>query len=106
MALDQRKVSLISEFLEESFVGCSVDDYENEDRVSHSYRIVHEATGKIVHRVFVSREFFDDHAEAEIIGALQDLALIFCLRMAGVRRVIVKSQRLEIEMGAGRDSRS
>ena len=37
MALDQRKVSLISEFLEESFVGCSVHNREDEDRVPQLY---------------------------------------------------------------------
>jgi len=100
MALDQRKVSLISEFLEESFVGCSVYDYENEDRVSHSYRIVNDTTGKILHHVFVSRAFLNDHAEAEIVPALQDLSLLVCLRMAGGRRVIVRSQMIEIEKGA------
>ena len=94
------KVSLISEFLEESFVGCSVYDYENEDRVSHSYRIVNDTTGKILHHVFVSRAFLNDHAEAEIVPALQDLSLLVCLRMAGGRRVIVRSQMIEIEKGA------
>jgi hypothetical protein len=104
--MDQRKVAVISQFLEESFVGCSVHDQEAKDQVAQFYRIVHEATGKILHRVFVSRQFFDDHAEAEIIAALQELALIGCLRMVGDRRVIVKSQRIEIEEVLKRDSRS
>jgi hypothetical protein len=96
--VDQRKVSLISEFLEDAFVGCSVHALEAKDGdATQFYQIVHEATDKILHRVFVSREFFDAHAEAEIVPALQDLALLFCLRMAGLRRVIVRSERIEIE---------
>jgi len=101
MAEDQRKVWLIAEFLEDSFVGCSVFyDYEDRERVARSYRIVGYNTGKLLHHVFVSRAFLDDHAEAEIVPALQDLALGGCLRIAGTRRVTVKSQMIEIEVGA------
>lgn len=57
MPLDRRKVSLISEFLEESFVGCSVYDYEDKDRVAQSYRIINDTTGTVLHHVFVPREF-------------------------------------------------
>jgi len=39
----------------------------------------------------------DHHAEAEIVPALENLALLVCLRMAGGRRVIVKSHTIEIE---------
>src|SRR5215470_675928 len=99
MPLDQRKVSLVSEFLEESFVGCSVYDYEDKDRVAQSYRIINDTTGKVLHHVFVSREFLDDHVEAEIVPALQNLALLVCLTMAGAQRVIVGSQMIEIEKG-------
>ena len=97
MAPDQRKVSLISEFLEESFVGCSVYDYEDEDRVAHSYRIFDDTTGKVLHHVFVSRAFLADHAEAQIVPALHELGLLVCLGMAGGRRVLVRSQMIEIE---------
>src|SRR5262249_55563155 len=41
--------------------------------------------------------FLDDHAEAEIVPALQDLAFLACLRNAGSRRVIVKTRMIEIE---------
>jgi hypothetical protein len=101
MALDQRKVSLVSEFLEESFVGCSVYDSEDKDRVAHFYQIVNDTTGKILHRVCVSRAFLDDHAEAEIIPALQNLGLLMCFRMAGGRRMTVRSQMIGIEIEEG-----
>jgi hypothetical protein len=52
MAEDQRKVWLIAEFLEDSFVGCSVFyDYEDRERVARSYRIVDYNTGKLMHHV-------------------------------------------------------
>jgi hypothetical protein len=97
MALDPGKVSLSSKFLEESFVGCSVYDREDEDRVAQFYRIVNDTTGETLHRVFVSRAFFDSHADAEIVPALESLALLVCLRMAGSRPVVVRSQMIEIE---------
>ena len=98
--LDQRKVSLIAEFLQESFVGCSVFyDHEDKERVARSYRIVDDTTTKILHHVFVCRAFLDDHAEAEIVPALQNLAFLVCLRMAGSRRVTVRSRAIEIEVG-------
>jgi hypothetical protein len=101
MAEDQRKVWLIAEFLEDSFVGCSVFyDYDDKERVARSYRIVNDTTAKIQHNVLVSRAFLDDHAEADIVPALQSLAFLACLKMAGTRRVTVKSRMIEIEVAA------
>ena len=100
MSLDQRKVSLIAEFLRESFVGCSVFyDHEDKERVARSYRIVNDTTGKLLHHVFISRSFLDDYAEPDIVPALRELAFLTCLRMAGSRRVVVKSHAIEIEPG-------
>ena len=101
-ALERRKVSLIGGFLQESFVGCSVYDCDDTERVARSYRIVDDTTGKIVHHVSVSRAFLDDHDEAEIVPVLQNLCLLVCLRMAGGRRVTVESQMIEIEQDASR----
>jgi len=100
MEVDQRKVSLISEFLEESFVGCSVYDWLDAERGAHVYHIVDDTSGKVVHRVFVSRAFLDNHSENDIVPALQNLALLVCLRMAGGRRVNVRNQMIEIEKRA------
>ena len=97
MTLDPRKVSLISEFLVQSFMGCSVHDHEDEDDVAQVYQIVNDSTGELLHRVIVSRAFIHDHAEAEIVPALQTLWLPACLKMAGGRRVFVRSQMIEIE---------
>ena len=83
MEVDQRKVSLISGFLEESFIGCSVYDRSAPERDSQFFQHVDEASGKVVHRVFVSRAFLDNHAENDILPTLQNLALLVCLRMAG-----------------------
>ena len=95
ITLDQRKVSLILEFLKDSFGGCSVD--VRKIGTAPFYRIVNDTTGKILHRVFVSRAFLDNHAEAEIIPALRNLGLLLSLRLAGARPVTVKSQIIEIE---------
>jgi hypothetical protein len=105
MAVPQRKVSLIAEFLEESFVGCSVHDQEDENHVAKLYHIVDDTTGKLLHRVIVSRAFLKDHTEAEIVPALQNLCLLVCLRMAAGRRVIVRSQMIVIEEDSSRLSR-
>jgi len=95
----EHKVALISEFLEESFIGCSVHVREDRRRVGQFYRIVDDTSGWIRHRIFVTGEFFDDHAEAEIVPALQHLDLVDVLRMAGARSVIVRNQIIEIEGG-------
>ena len=94
------KVALIWEFLAESFIGCSVHVREDRHRVGRFYRIVDNTSGWIRHRIFVSGTFFDNHAEAEIVPALQNLDLVEVLRMAGVRSVIVRNELIEIEGGA------
>jgi hypothetical protein len=71
--------------------------WEDEDRVAQFYRIVNDTTGETLHRVFVSRAFLDGHADAEIVPALESLALLVCLRMAGTRPVVVRSELIEIE---------
>jgi len=83
MARDQRKVSVITEFLRESFVGCYVFYHEDEHRVAETYRIVNATTGKTLHLVSVSGAFLDDHAEAEIVRVLQSLDVLVTLRRAG-----------------------
>ena len=98
MALDRRKVSLISEFLGQSFVGCSVYDHELVDRRAQLYEIVDDTSERILHRLFVSHEFLDDHAEAQIVPALENLDLIVSLMMARGRRVVVRSEGIEIAM--------
>jgi hypothetical protein len=75
MKVDQRKVSLISEFLEESFIGCSVFDRQDADRDAQFFRVVDDTSGKVVHRVFVARTFLDDHGADYIIPALEELSL-------------------------------
>jgi len=103
MEIDQGKVSVISRFLEESFIGCSVYDRQDADRDAQFFRIVNETSGKVVHRVFVSRAFLDDHGAEYIIPALEELAFLVCLRLAEGRPVIVKSQVIEIEKSVARD---
>jgi len=101
MAEDQRKCWLIAEYLKVSFVGCSVlYDYDDRELVARSYRIVDDFTGKLRHYVVVCRAFLEDHAEAAIVPALEQLAFLACLTLAGVRRVTVRSRMIDIEAAA------
>jgi hypothetical protein len=50
----------------------------------------------------VYRTFLDAHGADYIIPALKELAFLVCLRIAGGRSVIVKSQMIEIEKGIAR----
>jgi hypothetical protein len=104
MKVDQRKVSVISEFLEESFIGCSIYDRQDADRDAQFFRIVDDASGRVLHRVFVSRAFLDAHSVDDIVLALKHLAFLVCLKLAQGRPVIVKSQMIEIEKGVARDN--
>jgi len=97
IAEDQRKVLLIAQFLADSFARCSIF---YDDPVARAYRIVDESTGTLLHQATVSRAFLEDHAEADIVPALQNLAFLACLKIAGTRRVTVKSQMIEIEVAA------
>jgi len=101
-AVERRKVALIAGFLEESFVGCSVYDQENEGHLGQVYQIVNDTTEQVLHCVIVSRAFLNEHDEIEIVPTLQKLCLLVCLSMAAGRRVTVKSQMIEIEQNARR----
>jgi hypothetical protein len=101
MAEDQRKVWLIADFVKAPCAGCSVFyDYEDQEPVARSYRIVDDTTGKLLHQVFVTRAFLDEHSETEIVLALEDLAFVACHRIAGIRRVTVKTRMIQIGVGA------
>jgi hypothetical protein len=103
MEIDQGKVSVISKFLEESFIGCSVYDRQDADRDAQFFRVVDETSGKVTHRVFVSRAFLDDHGAEHIIPAPGGTGLPRVSENRGRPSVIVKSQMIEIEKGIARD---
>jgi hypothetical protein len=78
-------------------------DRQDADRDAQFFRIVNETSGRIVHRVFVSRAFLDDHGADNLVPDLRELAFLECLRIAGGRLVVVKNQMIEIEQRAARD---
>lgn len=88
-SIDPRKTALVGEFLKEAFPGDHVYDAEDFDRDSHFYRINHGDTGKLKHRVYVSREFLDDHDEAGIVRRLREWGVAEVVRRAGARKVLV-----------------
>lgn len=100
MALDARKVAIVEQFLKDSFEGCPIYHWFDGDREAEFYRIDDEAGARMRHRLVVSRAFFDDHADAELVPALQNYNLISTIESAGTRRVIVRSQQLAVEEGA------
>jgi len=97
MALDGRKVAVVEQFLKDSFEGCPIYHWLDGDREAEFYRIDDEEGVRMRHRVVVSRAFFDDHAEAELVPALQNLNLISTVMSAGTRRVIVRNDQLAVE---------
>jgi len=99
MTLDARKVAVVADFLKESFPGCRVYDREDWNRVAQFYRIIDDQSGKILHRIYVSREFFDDHSETEIVPVLRTRHLLANINSAGARSVIVRSQQTVTEEG-------
>jgi carotenoid cleavage dioxygenase-like enzyme len=99
MALDAGKVAVVEQFLKESFPGCPIYHWFDGDRGAGLYRIDDEAGTRMRHRIVVSRAFFDDHAAAELVSALQTNNLISTIKNAGTRRVIVRSQELAVEEG-------
>ena len=100
MALDARKVAIVEQFLKDSFQGCPVYPWFDGERVAEVYGIDDEVGTQMRHRVVVSRAFFDDHAEAELVPALQNFNLISVIKSAGIRRVVVRSQEVVVEGGA------
>ena len=85
--LDERKISVVDELLKE---GCPGDQVMNDYDFSRSaqfYRV--GPPGAVRHRVFVSKEFFDDHATDEIQGLLRGWRLLEHIKQAGAKTVIV-----------------
>lgn len=88
-SIDPRKTVLVGEFLKEAFPGDHVYDAENFDSDSHFYRINHGDSGKLKHRVYVSREFLDDHDEAGILQRLRAWNVAATIRQARAHKVLV-----------------
>lgn len=100
-SIDPRKAALVGEFLKEVFPGDNVYDAEDFDRDCQFYRINEAATGRLRHRVRVSREFLDDHTEEQIVQRLRDWQVGAIIRRAGARSVLVTNTGCVIETEQG-----
>lgn len=83
----EAKIALFGDLLKEVFAGHQVYEMPVGDRSSHLFRIDHGGT--IAHRIYVSREFFGDHRDEEILGLFRDWRVADRIREGGPRRVTV-----------------
>lgn len=95
-SIDPRKAALVGDFLKDEFAGHSIYDAEGFDRDCQFYRI-DESTGRVRHRVRVSREFLDDHSEDQILQKLRAWDVSNVIRRAGARSVLITNTGCLIE---------
>lgn len=81
------KIDHFGELLKDAFPGDEVLDLAAGDRSTHFYRI--DRAGKIAHRIYVSREFFDDHTAEAIVDRFRAWGIADAIRTAGARMVTV-----------------
>jgi hypothetical protein len=96
-SIDPRKAGLVGDFFKEAFAGHNVYDIEEFDRDCQFYRIDESGSGRVRHRVRVSREFLDDYTEEQIVQKLQALQVPDVIRRAGARSVLVTNTGCVIE---------
>ena len=96
-SIDPQKVAAARDFLKEAFPGHDVHDLEDFDRNCQLYRIDQGGTGRVLHRVRVSREFLDDHSERQLIRKLEDWQVPSVIHQAGIRPVLVTNEGCTIE---------
>lgn len=92
--VDARKVALVGEFLRQSCPGDEVAETYDYSRSAQFYRIARGTA--LVHRIYVSKEFFDDHTEGEIAHLLNDWRAAETIREAGARAVIVTNGGISV----------
>ena len=90
-SVDPRKAALVVDFLvdflKEAFPGHDVHDTEDFSRGCQFYRIDERGTGRVLHRVRLSRVFLDDHTERQVIRTLEDWQVPTIIRQAGPNEV-------------------
>jgi hypothetical protein len=95
--VDPAKVEVVAAFLREAFPGRDVHTAYAGDQSSQFYWIGLGASQ--AHRIYVSREFLDDHAPDEIHRLLADWPTAAMIRTAGLRRVIIANHGVEVVGG-------
>jgi hypothetical protein len=85
--VDAVKVALIAEILKQGFPGDEIYPVYDSTRSAEFYRI--GPTGALRHRVFVSKEFLDDHTAQEIPALFDSWQVLASIKTAGAHAVIV-----------------
>jgi hypothetical protein len=96
-SVDPRKAALVVDFLKEAFPGHDVHGTEDFSRGCQFYRIDERGTGRVLHRVLVSRVFLDDHTQRQVIRKLEDWQVPTIIRQAGLRSVLVTNEGCAIQ---------
>jgi hypothetical protein len=97
------KVSQFGELLKDAFPGYEVLDHYSWDASAQVYRIGH--ADKLTHRIYVSREFFDDHSAHAMSYLFREWEMAKTIRAGGARMVTVTNSGVHVmgATGTGRD---
>jgi len=91
--IDQDKVVQVADTLKQGFPGDEVLASYDDGRLSQCYRIYRGRA--LAHRVYVSREFLDDHTAVQIDQLLQRLGAVETIRAAGARVVTINNSGIQ-----------
>ena|SRR5713226_2704858 len=91
--IDQGKVVQVADTLKQGFPGAEVRTSYSDERLSQCYRIYRDKT--LAHRVYVSKEFLDDHTTVQIDQLLQRLGVLERIRDAGTRVVTINNHGIQ-----------
>ncbi len=87
LPVDAGKVALVGELLKQGCPGDEVLDNYDFSRSAQFYRISRGTA--LAHRVYVSKEFLDDHTKEEIKQLLGKWRAVDTIKAAGARAVII-----------------
>lgn len=91
--IDQRKVVQVADTLKQGFPGAEVRNSYSDERLSQFYRI--DRDGALAHRIYVSKEFLEDHTPVQIDQLLQSLGAVDRIRDAGTRVVTINNHGIQ-----------
>jgi predicted Zn-dependent protease with MMP-like domain len=91
--IDQGKVVQVADTLKQGFPGDAVLDSYSEERLSQFYRIYRGTA--LTHRIYVSKEFLDDHTTVQIDQLLQKWGAVDRIRDAGARLVTINNHGIQ-----------
>jgi|HubBroStandDraft_6_1064221.scaffolds.fasta_scaffold402499_2 hypothetical protein len=93
--LDPVKVALVRDWLRTAFPSHGVADLYQTDRPSQCYLL--DRGDAVEHRIYVSKEFLDDHTVEVIQGLLRDWHALDAIRAAEPRIVTITNHGVRVE---------